>query len=273
MNILFNRFPQGLSKAVTLSFDDGREYDRKLVEMFNTYGLKGTFHLNSGLFGSQTDGNTLGYINAEEVAELYRGHEVSIHTTHHPFLEQSPQEQVVFQVVQDRHALESLVRYPIRGMSYPFGTYNASVIDQLQSIGIEYARTVQSHGEFHMPQNFLEWHPTCHHKQMVECAERFLELQYRRTRMTLLYVWGHSYEFAHDNNWELVEQFAEKIAGRDDIWYATNAEIVAYMKALQSLRFTMDCSVIYNPTALDLWVSVDDEPVEIKAGSTVDLLA
>jgi peptidoglycan/xylan/chitin deacetylase (PgdA/CDA1 family) len=265
MNILLNRFPQGVSKAVTLSFDDGREYDRRLVELLNTYGLKGTFHLNSGFLGRE------GYIEASEVAELFRGHEVSIHTTHHPFLVQSPQEQIIFQVVQDRHALESLVRYPIRGMSYPFGTYNDGVVEQLKSIGIEYARTVQSHGEFHMPQNWLEWHPTCHHKQMVELADKFLALQYHHTRMTLLYVWGHSYEFEGDQNWELVQQFGEKIAGRDDIWYATNAEIVAYMKALQALRFSMDCRIIHNPTALDLWVSVENQPVEIKAGSLVDL--
>ncbi|GIP16659.1 polysaccharide deacetylase [Paenibacillus montaniterrae] len=265
MNILFNRFPRGVTKALTLSFDDGREYDRRLVELFNEYGLKGTFHLNSGFFGRNS------YIEAGEVAELFRGHEVSIHTTHHPFLEQSPQEQIIFQVVQDRQALESLVRYPIRGMSYPFGTYHAGVIEQLQALGIEYARTVQSHGEFHMPQNWLAWHPTCHHKHMLEHADKFLQLQQRHTRMSLLYVWGHSYEFEGDNNWEIVQQFGEKIAGRDDIWYATNAEIVAYMKALQQLRFTMDCSVVHNPTALDLWVSVDDQPVELKAGSMVEL--
>jgi len=265
MNIRFDRFPNGVTKAVTLSFDDGREYDRRLVQLFNQYGLKGTFHLNSAFFGRES------YIEANEVAELFQGHEVSIHTTHHPFLEQSPQEQVVFQVVQDRHALESLVRYPIRGMSYPFGTYNESVIEQLRSIGIEYSRTVNSHGSFHMPEQWLAWHPTCHHKQMLECADQFLSLQHRHSRMSLLYVWGHSYEFENDQNWELVDRFGEKISGRDDIWYATNADIVAYMNALKALRFTMDGSVIHNPTAMDVWVSVNDEPVEVKAGSMIDL--
>ncbi|MFD2505716.1 polysaccharide deacetylase family protein [Paenibacillus septentrionalis] len=109
MNIRFDRFPNGGKKAVTLSFDDGREYDRRLVQLFNRYGLKGTFHLNSGFFGRES------YIEAGEVAELFHGHEVSIHTTHHPFLEQSPQEQIIYQIVQDRQALETLVRYPIRG--------------------------------------------------------------------------------------------------------------------------------------------------------------
>ena len=41
-------YPQGKIKAFTLSYDDGNVADRKLVGMFNKYGLKGTFHLNSG---------------------------------------------------------------------------------------------------------------------------------------------------------------------------------------------------------------------------------
>lgn len=66
MNIRFDRFPNGVNKAVTLSFDDGREYDRRLVQLFNQYGLKGTFHLNSAFFGRES------YIEASEVAELLK---------------------------------------------------------------------------------------------------------------------------------------------------------------------------------------------------------
>lgn len=40
-------YPQGKAKALTLSYDDGQIYDRRLVEIMNKNGLKGTFHLNS----------------------------------------------------------------------------------------------------------------------------------------------------------------------------------------------------------------------------------
>ena len=46
---IYTCFPGGKHKALTMSYDDGRLSDRKLVELFNQYGLKGTFHLNSGL--------------------------------------------------------------------------------------------------------------------------------------------------------------------------------------------------------------------------------
>ncbi len=100
--IKFDRFPGGVHRAVTFSFDDGREHDRRLVAAMNRYGLKGTFHLNSGFFGKE------GYIRAEEVAELFRGHEVSAHTVDHPFLDQSPDDQIVHEIMTDRAALEEL---------------------------------------------------------------------------------------------------------------------------------------------------------------------
>ena len=49
--IIFDKFKDGKSKIVTMSYDDGTIHDRRLVEIFNKYGIKGTFHLNSGFLG------------------------------------------------------------------------------------------------------------------------------------------------------------------------------------------------------------------------------
>ncbi len=50
-NILL--FPEGKHKVFTLSYDDGKCADRRLIEIMNRYGVRGTFHLNAGLIGSQ----------------------------------------------------------------------------------------------------------------------------------------------------------------------------------------------------------------------------
>ncbi|WP_206438402.1 polysaccharide deacetylase family protein [Paenibacillus whitsoniae] len=265
LRIRFDRFPNGLTKALTLSFDDGRIHDRRLVDKFNEYGLKGTFHLNSGFLGKE------GYISASEIKSLFAGHEVSAHTIDHPFLEQSPAEQVVHEISNDRAALEALVGYPVRGMSYPFGTHSDAVVAMLPTLGIEYARTTESHQGFHMPKDFLRWHPTCHHKMMVELADKFNQLEQRHTRMALFYVWGHSYEFENDNNWELIDRFGEKVGGKDDIWYATNAEIALYMQALGRLRFSVDSRIVHNPSAASVWISAEGDAVEIPGGAVVQL--
>ena len=46
--INLDRFPNGARKALTMSYDDGKYYDRQLIEIFNKYGIKGTFHINAG---------------------------------------------------------------------------------------------------------------------------------------------------------------------------------------------------------------------------------
>ncbi|MDF2923831.1 MAG: polysaccharide deacetylase [Paenibacillaceae bacterium] len=265
MNVKLNLFPGGLAKALTLSYDDGRDHDRRQVEIMNRYGIRGSFHLNSGFFGRER------YITAEEVATLFRGHEVSAHTSTHPFLEMTPREGVATQLLEDRAKLEALCGYPVRGMSYPFGTYNQEVLAALPALGIEYSRTTRSHGGFHLPENWLEWHPTCHHRDMLKTGEDFLNLEQRHPRMLLFYLWGHSYEFENNNNWEELEQFCAMMGNRQEIWYATNIEIVDYIRAVKSLRFSVSQTIVYNPTATDVWISVDGAPVKITAGQQIRL--
>ncbi len=150
-------FPSGKSKAVTLSYDDGVVDDRRLIFTLNRHGIKASFHINSGIFGV---GNR---VESSEIAELYEGHEVSAHSVHHPHLDMLPVLEQATEILEDRRALEDLVGYPVRGMSYPFGSYTPEISARLRAYGIEYTRTTKSHGGFHLPEDFMEWHPTCHH--------------------------------------------------------------------------------------------------------------
>jgi hypothetical protein len=86
-----------------------------------------------------------------------------------------------------------------------------------------------------------------------------------------MYVWGHSYEFDNDDNWELIERFCELAGGRDNIWYATNMQIVDYMNAYKQLKFSAGLNFVYNQAAQSVWLSVDDRIVEVKGGSQVGL--
>ena len=76
------------NKAITLSFDDGFDYDRRLVKLMNQYGLKGTFNLNSGCFGYEntwqtSNGLVVHHLEKEDLRELYRGHEIAAHGLTH----------------------------------------------------------------------------------------------------------------------------------------------------------------------------------------------
>ena len=57
-HVKIDRFPGGKRFALTMSYDDGQIHDRRLVEIFNRYGIRGTFHLNSAslpTYGMCTD--------------------------------------------------------------------------------------------------------------------------------------------------------------------------------------------------------------------------
>jgi len=259
-------FPHGKFKVLTMSYDDGRAADRRLVDIFNKHGIKGTFHINGGMLGQ---GDRIG---ADEIAELYQGHEVSAHTLTHPTIARCSKEQLVYEIMEDRKRLEELVGYPVRGMSYPNGSYSRQIIDMLPHLGMEYARTVHSTGHFALPDDPLEWKATCHHKRdLLSLGEQFLAL-HKSQYLYMMYVWGHSYEFDNDNNWDLIEDFCRLMGGQDDIWYATNIEYIDYMNAFRRLQFSASQDFVHNPSYQSVWLHVDGRGiVEVKGGTTVQL--
>ena len=264
MHIRYSFFPGGKRTALTMSYDDGRIHDRRLVEIFDEYGIHGTFHLNGGNLGKP------GFIDAEEIPTLYRNHEVSCHTLTHPFLDRTPAEEVIREIMEDRVVLEKAAGYPMRGMSYPYGTYNEDVIRWIRPLGMEYARTTDSTHAFRIPERFLAWNPTCHHDEdLPHMLEEFRKVHY--DNLPVFYIWGHSYEFNENNNWDMIRSFCSEVSALKDTWFATNIEIVDYMHALRSLRCSADRKILHNPTATDIWIEAEGNSHVIRGGETKKL--
>lgn len=262
------RFPDGKPKALTFSYDDGVRQDIRLVDIFKTHGLFGTFNVNSGGFGGGRR------MTAEQIKELYipAGQELACHAVHHPFLEKLPDATALVEVLDDRRALEALSGQIIQGMAYPYGTYSARTKELLAAAGIKYSRTVQSTLKFDIPEDWLAMPATCHHKneKLFELADKFVgETPTERQHGWLFYVWGHSYEFDNDDNWDRIEKFAAQVAGKTDVWYATNMQIYDYVTAYRALEFAVDGKQVYNPTAIDVWFMVDGTTYHAPAGKTI----
>lgn len=264
--IEFSIYPQGKRRIVTFSYDDGPKEDVQLIELFNRYGVKGTFHLNGKHY--------LNLSREEKLAlrERYRGHEISCHTLQHGWPERMPSISVVNETIRDRAILEEIAGYPVVGMSYPFGSFHQKVVQVMENCGIVYSRTTRSTGNTVIPENFLLWHPTCHHNKALELAKKFMSQLEASWVGPLFYVWGHSYEFQTEEEWGYMEQVLQEVAGSDKIWYATNIEIHDYIAAQRQLRISADETILQNPTAIDVWVEKDSrEIIHIPAGQTVQL--
>jgi hypothetical protein len=76
-----------------------------------------------------------------------------------------------------------------------------------------------------------------------------------------------------NNNWEHMEEICRKLAFNDEIWYATNIEIYDYVTAYNSLRYSADGHIVYNPTLLKIWFVVDGAPYSIEPGETLKIQA
>lgn len=156
----------GKKKAVTFSFDDGVLQDTRAIEILDKYGLKATFNLNSGKFGTKYPYETNGrrvertIIEPQAVEKTYRNHEVAVHTSGHFNLTELPDSCVTWQVEEDRKALERLTGKEIRCMAYPCGGVNndartARVIRNTTKI--RFARTITSTYSFDLPSDLLRY--------------------------------------------------------------------------------------------------------------------
>ena len=270
--IRIDRFPGGVSNALTFSYDDGRAKDRDVVRLFNDNGLKGTFHLSSSDMTQVYEFlRNAEYVVPEEIAELYKGHEIACHMESHPFPFDVPDGPLMQEVMRNRAFLEKYSGRIIRGMSYPFGQCDDRVIDICRAAGIEYSRTANDTGNYRLPRNFMRWDPSFHHGRATrEALDGFLS-KMKCPEPRLMYIWGHSYEFDEYGGWDSFVDFCEYASDRDEIWYATNIEIYDYITAMRGLKFNHDASVVYNPSAIDVWFSVDESPVCVKAGETKKL--
>lgn len=221
-------------KAVTFSYDDGVMQDRRLVEFFNNYNLKCTFNINSGMLYNECIWNCKDVdvirMTAEQCIQTYKGHEVAVHTLTHPVLSTENQNQCYQtrrQIIGDKINIERIFDTQIYGMAYPGGIYDKGVIEIIKESGLKYSRTVNESGVFAIPENLLELSGTAKHtnENLMKLANEFVSLKSEQYK--LFYIWGHSYEFDCDNNWNVIEELCSFISGKDDIFYGTNHQILS----------------------------------------------
>lgn len=223
-------FPGNRLKALTFSYDDGVEQDRRLVGLFNKYHLKCTFNLNSGIQSGanswENNGVRIRRMNVQGLKELYEGHEIALHSLTHPRLEEQSLDTIRNEIAEDKINLQNRFGCEIQGMAYPAGTYDDRVLQVLRENRIRYARTIRETEHFDLQENLLELKATCHHNNanLMRLAEEFVSM--KPTEPKIFYIWGHSYEFDVDNNWDAMERFCAFISGREDIFYGTNTEVL-----------------------------------------------
>ena len=225
-----------MKRIITFSFDDGTMQDKRLIAMLDHYGLRGTFNLNSGAFGTVHNivhDNILcnhDEVCAADVPALYANQEVAVHTVHHPNLLTCDDDRVRYEIAEDKRALEALTGQRITVMAYPGGPYfDERIIRIAQSCGIQWARATVSTHRFDFPENFMAWDPSCWIEDpgLFVYLEQFLEADAQTD--LLFYVWAHSFEFDKYRSWDRAEAFFAAVAAKKDrLICMTNGEVYRY---------------------------------------------
>lgn len=281
----FLRFPGGKAKAFTMSYDDGCKSDLRFSDVISARGLKCTFNLCSN--------KRMNRLTDEEIRTYFldRGHEIAVHGAMHRAEGNLRQIEGIKEVLDCRLELEERFGRIIRGMAYPDsgitlmqnGANYESIKDYLKELDIAYSRTLAGDNcSFLLPEDWYAWMPSAHNTnpEVLDMLDKFIGLDISpdvypaRRHPRLFYMWGHTYEFEDKNKWGLLDEICDKIAGRDDIWYATNIEIYDYVNAYNSLVYSADGNMVYNPTLFEIWFDTFDTEARlhcIKPGETLKL--
>ena len=157
MRSVFLRFPGGKAKALTFSYDDGVVQDKRLAELFDSYGMKATFNMNSEKFRKFN-------FTKEEMHEYFldKGHEIAVHGAFHRANGNNRPIEGIRDVLDCRLELEEKCDRIIRGMAYPdtgitqmgnFGNYE-NIKRYLTDLDIAYARTLNGDNDsFAIPES------------------------------------------------------------------------------------------------------------------------
>ena len=192
-NIL--QFPGHKSKAFTLSYDDGVLQDKRLIELFDRYGVKCTFNLGYGVLGVKGEAGPEGQridiskVETKEVKELYKNHEVGGHGLYHSDLAHIGLPNAMYEIVEDKAKLESLVGYPLSMFAYPFGLYNEDVKQLLKQAGYKGARTVKSTHSFDLPEDPFECLERIYGSLSGQKAELFVPTEFSKEQEKGKTIW------------------------------------------------------------------------------------
>lgn len=199
------------------SWDDGHPLDIRIADLLQKYNLPGTFYIPGMVFEPL-------------VLDLSKkGFEIGGHTVTHPSdLKQLSDEELLWEIVENKKALENETGQKINSFCYPRGRYDNRALDILKSLGFTHARTTEilalPYPENHSPTPDLKAKTSIHVYQRKEYGDLdWLSWAYNLVAQAVendlvFHIWGHSWEIDRDKNWGKLELFFS--------WITENYEII-----------------------------------------------
>ncbi len=124
-------------KPVMLTVDDGYVDDvNQILPVLRAHHMVATFYIITGRFHEP------GFLDESQVRQLdAAGMDVGAHTRHHVPLSSVSTGVMKNEILGSRNDLQRVLGHPVQWFAYPYGAYDAAVVDELRRAGFVLAAT------------------------------------------------------------------------------------------------------------------------------------
>ena len=203
-------------KQFVFAIDDGTVFDKKVIDIFNKYGIRATFNLNSGLqdYVWFKDWLEVRRLKLDENKDIYDGHEVASHSLTHPYLTSLPDGDVYREVNEDILNLRNVFQCDIYTFSFPFDGYDERTINIIKSLGITHIILPAIDDSFRRPADTLHIKVTSWNiDDALNKVKRFIEDE----QAELFVYLSHSYDYEYDGSYDKLEELCRIVSSNKDI--------------------------------------------------------
>lgn len=245
----------GNLKVVTTSWDDGDPKDRRLAELLESNGVRGTFYVPIvGYLGRKT-------VEASDLRDFCAaGFEIGGHTVSHKSLTGLETKEVRYEVRTCKEILEHRAGQGVQMFCYPNGRYNSRAIKEVRnagylgarttrmlSVGIagqlrpfEASTTVQAYphttlaylknlGRAQNVRGLLNYATELHRlRSWVEMGKHLFNRVLERGGIWHLY--GHSWEIEKLGLWGQLREMLEYVSHCKGVSYLTNGQLLTLLR-------------------------------------------
>ena len=90
--------------------------------------------------------------------------------------------------------------------------------------------------------------------------------------LAVLDIWGHSWEMGSDaKKWSETERFFKYFSARSDVYYCKQIDLVDYIQAFRNLRFSMNETMVFNPSAQRVYFRCNKVLQSVGPGETLNI--